>query len=124
MNIDCVPARLPAPAAAAPLPGGAASPAGPGAAPRRAWRRLAASLLALPLAACAVDGAADQRDFGATVRLALAQQLINPGAAANRDPVTGLDGRSARSAIDNYDKSYAVPAQPVNVFKIGVGDGK
>ena len=46
--------------------------------------------------------------FGAATRANLAAQTIAPGAASN-DPATGIDGRAARAAYDNYQRSFAQP---------------
>ena len=50
----------------------------------------------------------DQR-FGAATRANMAAQTIDPAAATNRNPAAGLDGRAARAAIDNYQRSFARP---------------
>lgn len=86
-------------------------------------RRLAALLLASLLPACATTPQWDAH-FGDTVRIARAQQVLNPAAAGNADPVAGLDGRSARSALERYHKSFATPEPVSNSFTIGVSGGK
>ncbi|MEG0043502.1 MAG: hypothetical protein RR763_17675 [Massilia sp.] len=48
--------------------------------------------------------------FGAATRANLAAQTIHPAAGASRNPAAGLDGRAARAAIDNYERSFAPPA--------------
>ncbi|MYN30743.1 pilus assembly protein [Duganella levis] len=82
-------------------------------------------LVLLVLAAACVGGCAlsprvDQQ-FGSSVKLALAQQTLNPQARDNRSPVNGLDAQAAKSAYDNYQRSYASPEQQQNAFTIGVG---
>ncbi len=62
-----------------------------------------------------------EAEFGNATRATLNAQIINPDAGNNPDPVAGLDGRAARDAINNYQKSYAQPEKPQNVFNIGVG---
>jgi hypothetical protein len=50
--------------------------------------------------------------FGVTTRLALARQIAEPAAAANTDPVAGMDGRSARAAYERYHKAGAEQQSP------------
>ena len=61
--------------------------------------------------------------FGEAVRTARAQQTLNPEASLNTDPVAGVDGQAAKSAYDNYEKSFrTLPAPPtINVINIGGG---
>lgn len=90
----------------------------------RLSRHCGAILLAALLAACAPSTPQLDQRFGTTVRGAFARQIIDPAAGANADPVAGIDGRSARVAFERYQKSFAEPAAPANVFTIGVGGGK
>jgi hypothetical protein len=48
--------------------------------------------------------------FGDAVNITKAEQIINPDAAKNTDPVSGVDGKSAKSAMDNYNASFKRPA--------------
>lgn len=64
-----------------------------------------AAALALLLSACATSPQADAR-FGQSVRAALASQVANPAAVRNPDPVTGMDGRAARAAQEQYERSF------------------
>lgn len=69
---------------------------------------------ALVLLACGATGCIsttpdwDAR-FGTATRHNLAAQVLDPAAGANRNPALGLDGRAARSALDNYQRSFARP---------------
>ncbi|MBI3284994.1 MAG: pilus assembly protein [Burkholderiales bacterium] len=75
------------------------------------------------LSACAdMDRRTDNR-FGNSVRIAVAQQVINPDASKNPDKVMGMDGRSAREVLERYRKSYKDPAPHPSVFTIGIGGG-
>jgi hypothetical protein len=87
-----------------------------------AARAMAAAGLCL-LSACAPTTPHWDAVFGDSVRTAVAQQTLNPDAPRNPDPVSGIDGRAARSAIELYDKSFAKPEPQPNVFTIGVGSG-
>lgn len=60
--------------------------------------------------------------FGKSVRLLNAQQTINPNAAANTDPVLGLDGKAAASGYAEYQNSYSKPKPPSSTFTIGIGN--
>lgn len=80
--------------------------------------------LALFSAGCAMPPDAQEPPMGASVSLTMAQQVLNPAAGTNRDPVSGLDGKAAKSAYGAYQKSYQAPAPQQNVFTIGVGGGK
>jgi hypothetical protein len=62
--------------------------------------------------------------FGSGVNLIKAQQILNPQAAQNTNPVNGIDGKAAKSAYDEYQKSYKTPEQHSNAFTIGIGSGR
>jgi type IV pilus biogenesis protein CpaD/CtpE len=44
--------------------------------------------------------------FGASVRANLAAQVIEPAAAANTNPVHGVDGTAALAAQERYQRSF------------------
>lgn len=83
----------------------------------------AAALSPVLLAACASPDTDDVR-FGAAVRLAVAQQTVDPQAAARLGAPEGMDGASARSALQLYQQSFATPAPRSDTYTIGVGSGK
>lgn len=94
---------------------------------RLASRRLASAVLALApamLAACATPASPPGAQFGDTVRIALAHQVMRPDAAGNADPVAGIDGRSARAALERYQHSFAEPAPQPVTFMLGGSGGK
>lgn len=62
--------------------------------------------------------------FGADVRTALAQQVIHPDAGRDAGPVTGMDGRAARSAYERYQKASSEPVPQSASFTIGVSAAK
>ena len=72
---------------------------------------------------CATKEAPIGQRFGDAVSLTTAQQVINPGAGLNQDPVAGLDGKAAKSGFDAYQKSYKAPEPQSNTFTIGIGGG-
>ncbi len=86
----------------------------------RLQRALALCLVAGALSACSLAPRTD-RDFGQSLRLARAQQTLYPQARNNRSPVNGLDPQAAKSAYDNYQKSFAEPEKQSTGFNIGVG---
>ena len=62
--------------------------------------------------------------FGEAVNQLKAQQTLYPEASRNTDPVSGMDGKAAKSAYNQYQKSYRAPEPPSNAFTIGVGSGR
>lgn len=90
---------------------------------RRCPKLLAVSAACL-LSACAPTTPQWDANFGNSVRTAFEQQIINPDASKNPDPVSGMDGRAARETMDRYQKSFSEPAPQPNIFAIGVGGGQ
>lgn len=80
-------------------------------------------ILANLLVACTEPAPRYEAEFGNATRATLNAQIINPDAGKNQDPVAGLDGRAARDAVNNYQKSFAKPEPQPNVFNFGVGGG-
>jgi hypothetical protein len=74
------------------------------------------------LTACQATMPRYESEFGDSIRNTFNAQVINPDASNNPDPVTGIDGRAARDAINNYQKSFAMPEPAPNVFNLGVGN--
>jgi hypothetical protein len=64
------------------------------------------------LSSCADTTPHWDRRFGLDTRTTLALQIADPAAARNTDPVTGMDGRSARAAYDRYQKASGEQKQP------------
>ncbi len=61
-----------------------------------------------------------EMDYGTSYRLALFNQILNPEAEKNLEPVTGLNGRAAQGAMDRYFKGFEEkPAAPVYSINIG-----
>ncbi len=65
---------------------------------------LAAALLAL-LQGCSSTPRFND-NFGASVRSNLAAQVLDPAAAANTNPVHGVDGAAALAAQERYQRSF------------------
>jgi type IV pilus biogenesis protein CpaD/CtpE len=65
----------------------------------------AAVLAGLLLQGCSVTPRFD-RQFGASMRANLAAQVIDPAAAANANPASGVDGTAALAAHERYQRSF------------------
>jgi|GEM_PF-497678 len=59
-------------------------------------------------------------DFGTSYNLAKFNQIYNPEAEKNLDPVVGLDGRTVTITLDKYNKSFEKAAEKP-VYNINVG---
>ena len=73
----------------------------------------------LLLAGCVGTTPRLESGFGDAVRLARAQQTLNPEASLNTEPVAGLDGQAAKESIGRYHKSFQSPPPSLNVINIG-----
>jgi len=71
------------------------------------------------LGGCASTTPEYDKRFGDAVRLARQQMTINPQAGSQPDPVTGMDGPSAREAVQRYQDSFKAPPPVNNVINIG-----
>ena len=80
-------------------------------------------LIASGLAGCVNPAPVFDDNFGNAVNAAKAQQIINPDASLNPDPVAGVDGQAADAAMNRYHRSFVAPAVTPNVFNIGVSSG-
>jgi PBP1b-binding outer membrane lipoprotein LpoB len=83
-----------------------------------------AFVVSIVLTGCASSSAPNlDAHFGEAVNAAKAQQIINPDASLNTDPVAGVDGKAADGAMNRYHRSFVQPVATPNVFTIGVGSG-
>jgi hypothetical protein len=57
--------------------------------------------------------------FGEAVRQARALQTLNPEAGRHADPVLGIDGPAAASALENYRESFRAPDRTFEVLDLG-----
>jgi hypothetical protein len=68
-----------------------------------------------------------EMDYGNSHRLAKVNQILNPDAQRNLEPVTGFDGRTAQAVMQTYRESFerAAPASGfVPIFSTrGIGTG-
>lgn len=65
-------------------------------------------ILATTLTACVPTTPRLDAQFGMAVNTAKAQQVVNPDASLNRDPVK-VDGQVGDAMVDNYRDSYMTP---------------
>lgn len=55
-----------------------------------------------------------EKDYGNSLRLAKSNQILNPEAVENLEPVYGFDGQAAEIVIGKYRKDFEKPpAAPV-----------
>lgn len=80
-------------------------------------------LIAAGLVGCVNPAPVLDDNFGNAVNSVKAQQIINPDASLNTDPVAGVDGQAADAAMNRYHRSFVAPVVTPNVFTIGVGSG-
>lgn len=80
-------------------------------------RFLLPALVAACLQGCMHTTPEWDRQFGSATRANLAVQVLDPAAAANRNPATGVDGRAAKGAHERYQRSFAQPeSAPAPIF--------
>ncbi len=82
--------------------------------------RSGALVLLAALAGCASNTPRLDRQFGVAAKTTLRTQIIDPAPPASRT-VPVLDGQAAKSAYDNYQKSFKDPLPQSGALTIGVG---
>ena len=61
-----------------------------------------------------------EMDYGTSFNLMKFNQIANPEAERNLEPVTDLDGQASKAALDKYRKDFEKPAAaPTYTFSIG-----
>src|SRR5512143_1368631 len=50
-----------------------------------------------------------QMDYGTSYKLGKFNQILNPEAEKNLEPVIGFDGRAAQATIERYEKDFENP---------------
>jgi hypothetical protein len=63
-----------------------------------------------------------ERDFGTSVNLAISNQILNPEAEKNIEPVSGLDGEAAQAILEKYRKDFEKPPAPMP-YTLSIGTG-
>jgi hypothetical protein len=82
-------------------------------------RLLACTLALFLIGGCTSLSPHFDQQVGLAVNTAKARQTVNPEASRNTDPVAGIGGTPADSAIDEYHKSFTAPPPTFNVINIG-----
>jgi hypothetical protein len=82
--------------------------------------RIGAAALLASLAGCASNTPRLDGQFGVNTKATLQQQILHPQAPASQ-AVAGVDGQAAKSAYDNYQKSFKDPVPQTGALSIGVG---
>ncbi len=60
------------------------------------------------------------KDFGTSFNLQKVNQIANPEAEKDLDPVTGFDGKAAQATMEKYRKEFEKPAPPAP-YVLGIG---
>ena len=82
----------------------------------------AAGLLATALlGGCASTSPQAEQHFGQSLRTSLASQVIHPGAAANTNPVHGIDAAAALGAQRQYQMSFGQASREQPAMVAGRG---
>ena len=77
-------------------------------------------VLSTLLGGCATEPAPYlESRLGDAVRAARVQQTIDLNASENTDPVAGIDGTSARTSINRYQKSFDAPPPTFTIINVG-----
>ena len=58
------------------------------------------------------------KNFGTSVRANVAAQVLDPAAAANTNPATGMEGGAAAIAHGRYQESFKEPEKPIKALVI------
>jgi uncharacterized protein (DUF3084 family) len=87
-----------------------------------AWT-ICTAIAAVAAAGCTATTPNLDRQFGSTVNVLKAQQVVDPAASSRATPVT-IDGEAAREAVNRYYKSYKAPSPQPGAFTVkAVGTG-
>ena len=66
-----------------------------------------------------------EMDYGTSFKLLKLNQISNPDAEKNSEPVAGLDGKAAQASIEKFRKDFEKPAPPTPYsFSIGISGKK
>lgn len=61
-----------------------------------------------------------EKNYGKSVKQALLNQILDPEAGKNLEPVTGMDGRASQTTIEKYRRTFE-PSREVPEFLIQTG---
>jgi hypothetical protein len=83
-----------------------------------------AAIAAVAVSACIPAAPRLDAEFGAAVNTARIQQIANPAASQNTEPVRGIDAQAGDAAIDNYRESFVNPRPALSGGVVNVGSGR
>jgi len=63
-----------------------------------------------------------EMDYGTSFNLSKFNQILNPEAEKNLEPVTGLNGKAGQATMEKYQKDFEKPPPP-QVYTFGIGTG-
>src|SRR4030042_5662985 len=61
-----------------------------------------------------------EMDYGTSFNLSNFNQILNPEAEKNLEPVTGLNGKAGQATMEKYQKDFEKPPPP-QVYTFGIG---
>jgi hypothetical protein len=61
-----------------------------------------------------------ETDFGTSLKLMKINQVWNPEAEKNIEPVSGFDGEAAQATVEKYRKDFEKPA-PAAPYTLSIG---
>lgn len=80
---------------------------------------LSTTLAIFLISACARPTRLD-KDYGRSVKQARFNQILDPEAERNLEPVTGLDGKAAQAGIEKYRRTFEQSREaPLPPFQTG-----
>jgi hypothetical protein len=80
-------------------------------------------IMAMILTGCATGPTRLEADYGTSYNFAKIQQILNPAAEKNLEPVYGFNGRAAEATIARYREMFEKPP-PAPTYVIPVGQIK
>jgi len=90
---------------------------------RTIWRLAIPAALLAATAGCACRETAMERNYGASYKMEIANQTLDPEASQNLQPVTGMEAPEAAKVYESYVKGFEKPAGSVQTYIIPIGDG-
>ena len=75
------------------------------------WILIGFIVLFLTLTSCAGPSRLEI-DYGTSHKLSTFNQILDPEAEKNLEPVTGFDGNAARRVVEIYEKGFEKPSPP------------
>jgi len=85
----------------------------------KGWILIGSIAVFLALASCAGPSRLEL-DYGTSKKIAAFNQVLDPDAEKNLDPVEGFDGNAAWRVVEKYQKEFEKPAPPP-AYVFGVG---